>query len=192
MGRPTKDVEDNRRARLVTAWCDQHEGIYVWPDGKDRGPGHTNKTEALRFAGYSDKYKMGAAIFIQPRFVKQCEDEMKRRRHERRTLALPEGEQVKEMFRLVNLEILDRLETRPTMISDRDLIAIRKELKDALDPGDNPEGKQGGRFGIKVDKLIISLDGLVPEENLADIRKKFSGNIIEAKVEDVSEDISDA
>jgi len=191
MARPTKAVEDVRRAKLVQAWCDMHEGIFVWPDGKVREPGRTNKSEALRFAQYSEKYKMGHTIFERPDFKQQCEDEMRHRRHARRTLSLPEPEQVKEMFRLVNLEILDRLESRPTMISDRDLINIRKELKDALEPADPEAGKQG-RFGIKVDKLIISLDGIIPEGNLADIRRKFSGRVIEAAAEDVDEVVSDA
>ena len=193
MGRPTKAVEDVRRAKLVTAWCDMHEGIFVWPDGKDRGPGHTNKQEALRFAQYSDKYKAGYTIFERPDFKEQCEAEMRHRRHERRTMALPEPEQVKEMFRLVNLEILDRLESRPTMISDRDLITIRKELKDALEPKDSEGGTKQGRFGgIKVDKLIISLDGIIPEGNLEDIRKKFAGRVIEASAVDEDDLVSDS
>jgi hypothetical protein len=113
---------------------------------------------------------------------------MRRRRHDRRTLALPEPEQVKEMFRLVNLEILDRLESRPTMISDRDLVAIRKELAAAMIVKDPETGGPKGRFGIKVDKLIISLNGIIPEDNLEDIRKRFEGRIIEAVAEDVSDE----
>ena len=167
MGRISKQEENGRRRSLIKLYCDMQEGIYPWPDGRVRPAGHINKAEILRVSGYSSKYSNAYSLFDTEEFQESVRRELEARKGQKLSKNLPDEEQLKKMRNLVNLNLLDRLENDPSSIATKDLVATRLALARLLPSGDKPPGIDQRRFpGLRVDKLIISLDGKIPQESL--------------------------
>ncbi len=170
MGRIGRTAEHDRRKKLIRLYADMMEGKYPWPDGKVRDAGFINKSELLRACGYSAKYNNAFEIFKRQEFLDAVDAELQVRKEARLSRQLPNDEQLLKMRKLVNCELLDRLETDPGSISSKDLVATRLAL-DKLIPKEPGEEIEKRRFpGVRIDQLIVSLDGMIPKDSIEAVK----------------------